>query len=175
MGVAAQRLETTIDPVESWDGDDVEAWLRSIGSRDEVVGGFRSGEVSGANMLGLDQGTLFGLVKKVGTAQSLLRQIQGLKAPSGPASPGPSAAVAPSPPQDFYCPITYEVMGDPVVAADGFTYERSAIEHWLQNNDRSSPMTNAPLQHRRLVPNQVLKNLITAFFDKYPLPKPPID
>ncbi|XP_065827366.1 uncharacterized protein [Oscarella lobularis] len=35
-------------------------------------------------------------------------------------------------PNEFYCPITMEVMTDPVLAADGFSYERLAIEHWLQ-------------------------------------------
>ena len=122
-------------------------------------------------MLGLDQGTLFGLVKKLGTTQSLLCQIHGLKAPSGGASLG---AVVPSPPQDFYCPTTYEVVRDPVVAAGGITSEQSEIEQWLQNNDRS-PMTKAMLPDRSLVPNQVLKHQIMAFFDKYSMPRLPIE
>jgi len=152
-------------------------WKHGCGGLDsggEVVRSFGGGGVTGAEMLGLDQGGLIALVKKVRTAQSLRKLIQGLKAVSGPTSPGPLSALPPSPPQDFYCPITHEVMRDPVVAADGFTYERSAIEQWLRNNNRS-PMTNAPLQHRTLVLNQVLKNQITAFFDKYPLPKPPVE
>jgi len=33
-------------------------------------------------------------------------------------------------PPEFYCPITHEVMVDPVVAQDGHTYERQAIEEW---------------------------------------------
>lgn len=48
-----------------------------------------------------------------------------------------------------------------MIAADGFTYERSAIEAWLKNNDRS-PMTNAVLPNKNLSPNIVIKNIITA-------------
>ena len=41
---------------------------------------------------------------------------------------------------------------DPVVAADGHTYERSAIARWLQTSDKS-PMTGSVLFHKELVPN----------------------
>lgn len=37
----------------------------------------------------------------------------------------------------FYCPITQELMTDPVVDPDGNSYERSAIEAWLKNNSTS--------------------------------------
>ena len=57
------------------------------------------------------------------------------------------------------CPITQEVMEDPVVCADGHSYERSAIEKWLQTKS-TSPSTNAPLLHKNLVPNHALRNLI---------------
>lgn len=61
---------------------------------------------------------------------------------------------------EFYCPITHELMTDPVVAADGYTYERRAINAWIQSGKHSSPMTNAPLHHLDLVPNRSLKMLI---------------
>ena len=32
------------------------------------------------------------------------------------------------------CPITQDLMNDPVIAADSHTYERTAIERWLQTN-----------------------------------------
>ena len=38
------------------------------------------------------------------------------------------------------CSITYQVMTDPVIGSDGYTYERSAIVHWLQQHG-TSPMT----------------------------------
>lgn len=41
---------------------------------------------------------------------------------------------------EFLCPITYELFREPVVAWDGHTYEKSAIEKWLLNRD-TSPRT----------------------------------
>lgn len=62
----------------------------------------------------------------------------------------------------FRCPITREVMADPVIAGDGHTYERAAIEHWLTQH-MSSPMTNEPLPSRTLLPNFTLRSqLISA-------------
>ena len=45
----------------------------------------------------------------------------------------------------FTCPLTKELFHDPVVLSDGFTYERSAIQHWLDLGNRNSPMTNIKL------------------------------
>lgn len=59
----------------------------------------------------------------------------------------------------FCCPLTNKLMVDPVVAADGFTYERSAIEGWLAQNNKS-PMTKQLLLHRDLVPNLTMRAAI---------------
>ena len=61
--------------------------------------------------------------------------------------------------QAAMCPITQEVMEDPVVCADGHSYERAAITQWLLIRD-TSPCTNAPLSHKNVVPNYALRNLI---------------
>ncbi|CAF5089455.1 unnamed protein product [Rotaria sp. Silwood1] len=45
----------------------------------------------------------------------------------------------------FTCPLTKELFQDPVVLSDGFTYERSAIQKWLDLGNRRSPMTNIEL------------------------------
>ena len=50
-------------------------------------------------------------------------------------------------------------MEDPVVCADGHSYERAAITQWLLARD-TSPCTNAPLLHKNVVPNHALRNLI---------------
>lgn len=50
------------------------------------------------------------------------------------------------------CPITGFPMIDPVVAADGHTYERGAIARWLTTSNRS-PMTGSILPHKNLVTN----------------------
>ena len=62
----------------------------------------------------------------------------------------------------FTCPITQEVMTDPVVAADGYTYDRSAITKWLATH-ATSPMTNAKLPHKELTPNHALRSSIMEY------------
>ena len=47
-------------------------------------------------------------------------------------------------PVDLVCQITHQTMRDPVVADDGNTYERSAIERWLVRNS-TSPVSREPI------------------------------
>lgn len=62
-------------------------------------------------------------------------------------------------PTMFICPITQDVMEDPVFAADGYTYERMAIASWMQGHN-TSPMTNLTLEHKYLTPNLALRSAI---------------
>ncbi|XP_028096898.1 U-box domain-containing protein 52-like [Camellia sinensis] len=48
-----------------------------------------------------------------------------------------------------------DIMEEPCVAVDGYTYDRKAIQTWLEENDKS-PMTNLPLPTRNLIPNYTL-------------------
>ena len=52
------------------------------------------------------------------------------------------------------------MMVDPVVAADGRTYERRAMEDWLQRH-QTSPVTGHLLRHMRLVPNMIARAAMT--------------
>ncbi|KAF8395115.1 hypothetical protein HHK36_019056 [Tetracentron sinense] len=60
-------------------------------------------------------------------------------------------------PSFFLCPILQEIMHDPQVAADGFTYEGEALRGWLENGRETSPMTNLKLSHLHLTPNHALQ------------------
>lgn len=55
------------------------------------------------------------------------------------------------------CPITQEAMKDPVCAADGQTYEREAIERWLQHKG-TSPFTRQQISSE-VYPNIAVRNL----------------
>ena len=66
----------------------------------------------------------------------------------------------------FTCPLTKEVFRDPVVLSDGFTYERAAIQHWLDLGNRRSPMTNVELASTELVPNMVIKQALSEILKK---------
>ncbi|XP_064985760.1 U-box domain-containing protein 33 isoform X2 [Musa acuminata AAA Group] len=60
-------------------------------------------------------------------------------------------------PPFFLCPILQEIMHDPQVAADGFTYEGRALREWLDSGRDTSPMTNLKLKHLHLTPNHALR------------------
>jgi len=64
----------------------------------------------------------------------------------------------------FLCPITHDVMTDPVVSADGYTYERAAIARWFETS-RKSPVTGQTLPHIDLVPNQSVRTLLKMLID----------
>ncbi|XP_019103851.2 U-box domain-containing protein 35 isoform X2 [Beta vulgaris subsp. vulgaris] len=68
-------------------------------------------------------------------------------------------------PTHFMCPILKDFMEDPYVAADGYTYDRKAIEQWLTEND-TSPTTNQPLPHKFIMPNTSLLEAITQWKSK---------
>eukprot|EP01122_Echinamoeba_exundans_P011372 TRINITY_DN4501_c0_g1_i1.p1 TRINITY_DN4501_c0_g1~~TRINITY_DN4501_c0_g1_i1.p1 ORF type:complete len:120 (+),score=23.31 TRINITY_DN4501_c0_g1_i1:374-733(+) len=78
-------------------------------------------------------------------------------------SPAPAAAVASSDasniPSEFICPISQEIMMDPVLLTSGNCYDRSSIEQWLRTKN-TDPLTNMPLQSKTLIPNRPLRGLI---------------
>lgn len=63
------------------------------------------------------------------------------------------------PPSHYYCPILQEIMDDPQIAADGFSYEHIAIKKWIERHD-VSPVTKLRLQNKTLTPNIVLRSAI---------------
>ncbi|KAA8529070.1 hypothetical protein F0562_033442 [Nyssa sinensis] len=66
-------------------------------------------------------------------------------------------------PDDFLCPISLELMRDPVIVATGQTYERSYIQRWIDCGNTSCPKTQQKLQNLTLTPNYVLRSLITQW------------
>ncbi|XP_059634806.1 U-box domain-containing protein 34 [Cornus florida] len=62
-------------------------------------------------------------------------------------------------PSHYFCPILQDIMDDPHIAADGFTYEHRAIKAWLERH-KVSPVTKLRLQHTMLTPNHTLRSAI---------------
>ena len=74
---------------------------------------------------------------------------------------------------DFYCPITLEVMEEPTLAEDGFSYERENIEDWFRrkkaNNEPITSPKTGEVMGDKLFPNTTLKNIIrNTRFDREP-------
>lgn len=76
-------------------------------------------------------------------------------------------------PHEFLCPISLELMTDPVIVATGQTYERESIETWLNSDHKTCPKSGQILAHSSLLPNCALRNLIQEWSEKnnYELPK----
>lgn len=73
------------------------------------------------------------------------------------------------PPQDFVCPITSHIFFDPVTLETGQTYERKAIQEWLERGNVTCPITRQPLSASILPKtNYVLKRLISSWKEQYP-------
>ena len=66
-------------------------------------------------------------------------------------------------PDAYLCPITMDPMEDPVMAADGHSYEKSEISAWFALGNNTSPKTGAALPHQFLTPNHALRNAIQDF------------
>ena len=65
-------------------------------------------------------------------------------------------------PDHFICPISLEIMQDPVICTDGNTYEKREIERWLATHD-TSPKTNMILFNKTLISNFAIKSGIQKF------------
>ncbi|XP_070696971.1 WD repeat, SAM and U-box domain-containing protein 1 isoform X2 [Pempheris klunzingeri] len=137
--------------VSDWSEEDVSAWLVEEGLGG-LVDKFRANNIDGTELLSLTKETLASElhIESVGLRSKLLRKVEELK----------SDSVCSGIPDEFLCPITRELMREPVIAADGYSYEREAIESWINTKNRSSPMTNLPLLTTLLTPNFTLKMAI---------------
>ncbi|KAH7569054.1 hypothetical protein ACOSQ2_012568 [Xanthoceras sorbifolium] len=67
-------------------------------------------------------------------------------------------------PDDFKCPISLEIMTDPVILSSGHTFDRASIQRWLDSGHRTCPITKLPLpDNPSLIPNHALRSLISNY------------
>ncbi|KAI3454520.1 hypothetical protein Pfo_011183 [Paulownia fortunei] len=70
-------------------------------------------------------------------------------------------------PEDFRCPISLELMTDPVTVSTGQTYDRVSIQKWLRSGNLLCPKTGEKLTSTEMVPNTSLRKLIQQFCAEY--------
>lgn len=86
-------------------------------------------------------------------------------------------------PYHFRCPISLELMRDPVIVGTGQTYDRPSIESWVATGNTTCPVTRLPLTDFTLIPNHTLRRLIQEWcvanrsygVERIPTPKQPAD
>ncbi|NWU97112.1 WSDU1 protein, partial [Upupa epops] len=144
--------------VEDWSEDDVSAWLRGQNLAD-FVSLFKMNNIDGRELLKLTKESLADDLKieSLGLRSKVLQKIEELRMNT--------VSVPVNIPDEFLCPITRELMKDPVIAADGYSYEKAAMENWISTKRRSSPMTNLPLPSPLLTPNRTLKMAINRWLE----------
>ncbi|KAL9355304.1 hypothetical protein Peur_053274 [Populus x canadensis] len=76
-------------------------------------------------------------------------------------------------PKDFFCPISLDLMRDPVIISTGQTYDRSSISRWMDEGHCTCPKTGQILMNTRLVPNRALRNLIVQWCTAHGIPYDP--
>ncbi|KAG7943980.1 hypothetical protein I3843_15G073800 [Carya illinoinensis] len=69
----------------------------------------------------------------------------------------------PEPPKEFKCPISMQVMHDPMIIASGMTFERFWMEQWFNEGNQTCPITHMKLDNLFMAPNSILKELIDAW------------
>lgn len=66
----------------------------------------------------------------------------------------------------YYCPITMSLMKHPVISPAGNSFERDAINRWIDDN-QVSPLTRKPLPSKRLLyPNLALQEMLSIETNK---------
>ncbi|KAI3816442.1 hypothetical protein L1987_16140 [Smallanthus sonchifolius] len=68
-------------------------------------------------------------------------------------------------PHHFICPISLQIMKDPVTVATGITYDRDSIQRWQSHGQNNAcPVTNQPLPIQTdFTPNHNLRRLIQSW------------
>ncbi|XAR60914.1 Ubiquitin--protein ligase [Bertholletia excelsa] len=63
-------------------------------------------------------------------------------------------------PEEYRCPLSKELMKDPVIVATGQTYDRPFIQRWIKSGNRTCPITQQVLSHTLLTPNILIREMI---------------
>lgn len=84
-------------------------------------------------------------------------------------SSGRSDAVV-NPPDEFRCPISLDLMRDPVIVATGQTYDRISISKWIEAGHLTCPKSGQKLGYVNLIPNYALRSLISQWCEDYHIP-----
>ncbi|RDY09697.1 U-box domain-containing protein 1, partial [Mucuna pruriens] len=63
-------------------------------------------------------------------------------------------------PDEFRCPISLDLMRDPVIVSSGHSYDRTSIAQWINSGHHTCPKSGQRLIHTALIPNYALKSLV---------------
>ncbi|XP_050209203.1 U-box domain-containing protein 1-like [Mercurialis annua] len=73
-------------------------------------------------------------------------------------------------PDEFRCPISLDLMKDPVIVASGHSYDRNSIAQWINAGHHTCPKSGQRLIHMALIPNYALKSLVQQWREDNNIP-----
>merc|ERR550519_1125920 len=141
-------------PTKHWSPQQVKLWLGKFGFKKYET---QFSKVTGTMLIDFSCRDLQVLGVAKSDVQTILQSIQWVR--FGTKAEGFVEDV----PDEFLCPLTYDLMVHPVKCSDGFVYEETAIKEWLMTRKNTSPMTNLELDQIELVPCLELKQRIDQF------------
>lgn len=85
-------------------------------------------------------------------------------------------------PPEFQCPISIDLMKDPVIISTGITYDRTSIEKWIESGNNTCPVTNTILTTHDQIPNHTIRKMIqgwcveigSSLIERIPTPRVPL-
>ncbi|KAL5125302.1 U-box domain-containing protein 20 [Glycine soja] len=85
-------------------------------------------------------------------------------------------------PTHFRCPVTLDMMKDPVTVSTGITYDRDSIEKWIESGNRTCPVTKTELTTFDMIPNHAIRRMIQDWcvehrshgIERIPTPRIPV-
>ncbi|RZC45940.1 hypothetical protein C5167_038895 [Papaver somniferum] len=85
-------------------------------------------------------------------------------------------------PRHFLCPISLDLMKDPVTLSTGITYDRESIEKWIEAGNFTCPVTMQVLKNMEQIPNHTIRRMIQDWcvdnrsygIERIPTPRIPI-
>ena len=92
------------------------------------------------------------------TNEAIMKQSASLRMNNDQSSSSQSTII--NIPDEFRCPISLDLMRDPVIVASGHTYDRNAIGQWINTGHNTCPKSGMKLIHMALIPNYALKSLV---------------
>lgn len=106
---------------------------------------------------------------------AFLETVDRLEDPECSSPITPRTPQTPVAPEELRCPISLQLMSDPVIVASGQTYERVCIEKWFKEGHVTCPKTRQGLENLNLTPNFCVKGLIASWCEAHniPVPGPP--
>ncbi|XP_057328028.1 WD repeat, SAM and U-box domain-containing protein 1-like isoform X2 [Microplitis mediator] len=163
QSILIDQLRNNRKNIIDWKTEDIVKWLIEV-DLGALESRFAASRLNGRLLLTLPEEVIIarlGLMDYPNVIKSFRNQLYWLKQQDINTSNGIDEDT--EVPDEYLCPITHEIMREPVKCSDGFVYEKAAINEWFLCGKYTSPMTNESLNDTSITPAIALRNAICTF------------